>query len=126
MDAKEDVSFQDNYMYLKITAISIVFGFIAYQSHLIMTDRLNQMKARKEGRLDEYLEERYNVKKNSLRAKVFGEPEAPKNIKIGGQWQLYDLNGRKLSSESLSGHYYLLFFGSSLCPDVCPITLMKM
>jgi hypothetical protein len=44
------------------------------------------MKARKEGRLDEYLEERYNVKKNSLRAKVFGEPEAPKNIKIGGMW----------------------------------------
>ena len=26
----------------------------------------------------------------------------------------------------MAGHYYLLYFGGTLCPDVCPLTLMKM
>jgi protein SCO1/2 len=47
-------------------------------------------------------------------------------IQIGGSWQLRDINGRKFGSSSLEGHYYLLFFGTTLCPDVCPLTLMKM
>ena len=56
MDAKDDVSFQDNYMYLKVVGISIIFGIIAYQGHLAMKNRLEMRIARKEGRLDEYLE----------------------------------------------------------------------
>jgi hypothetical protein len=30
MDAKDDVSFQDNYMYLKVIAWSTLFGVLAY------------------------------------------------------------------------------------------------
>lgn len=40
MDAKDDVSFQDNHMYLKVISWSILFGIIAYQGHLVMRDRL--------------------------------------------------------------------------------------
>lgn len=45
---------------------------------------------------------------------------------MGGEWQLKDLSGKSFGSEELESHYYLLYFGSSLCPDVCPLTLMKM
>jgi len=44
---------------------------------------------------------------------------------IGGEWSLIDLDNRDFGSKTLRGHYYLLFFGSSLCPDTCPFTLMK-
>lgn len=37
-----------------------------------------------------------------------------------------DLQGRRFGSDQLLGHYYLLFFGTSACPDVCPLTLMRM
>ena len=37
-----------------------------------------------------------------------------------------DLRGRPFGSETLRGYYYLLYFGSSQCPDVCPLTLHKM
>jgi len=36
------------------------------------------------------------------------------------------LDGRPFGSKDLKGHYYLLFFGSTLCPDVCPFTLRKL
>ena len=39
---------------------------------------------------------------------------------------MVDLKGKPFGSEALKGNYYLLFFGSSLCPDTCPLTLMKM
>ncbi len=39
---------------------------------------------------------------------------------------MQDLNGKPFGSEELSGKYYLLYFGGSLCPDVCPFTLMTM
>ena len=37
-----------------------------------------------------------------------------------------DLRGKDFGSLHLQGNYYLLFFGGTLCPDVCPLTLMKM
>lgn len=52
--------------------------------------------------------------------------EKQKINKIGGPWMLKDCNGRDFGSVNLSGHYYLLYFGFSLCPDVCPLSLMKM
>lgn len=45
---------------------------------------------------------------------------------MGGDWVLKDLKGRNFGSKNLEGNYYLLYFGFSLCPDVCPISLMKM
>lgn len=126
MDAKDDVSFQDNYMYLKVVAWSTLFGILAYQGHLVMKDRLQQRIARKEGRLDEYLELKHKKQVNSLRGKIFGVQETPKEQKIGGDWELKDLKGKNFGTDDLESHYYLLYFGSSLCPDVCPLTLMKM
>jgi protein SCO1/2 len=48
-----------------------------------------------------------------------------KMTSVGGEWNLLDLNGKTFGSKTLDGHYYLLFFGSTLCPDTCPFTLMK-
>ena len=45
---------------------------------------------------------------------------------IGGSWLLKDINGKDFGSASLYGNYYLLYFGFSLCPDICPISLMKL
>ena len=53
------------------------------------------------------------------------DEQSPESLNIGGNWQLLDLEGRKYSSDMLRGHYYLIYFGSSLCPDVCPLTLNK-
>ena len=44
----------------------------------------------------------------------------------GGDWQLIDLSGKKFTSLNVRGHYYLLFFGHTKCPDVTPITLHKL
>ena len=52
--------------------------------------------------------------------------EKQKINKIGGPWNLEDTNGKSFGHLSLQGHYYVLYFGFSLCPDVCPLSLMKM
>lgn len=49
-----------------------------------------------------------------------------KRTSLGGHWKLRTLDGRPFGSENLAGHYYLLYFGSTLCPDVCPFTLRSM
>ena len=45
---------------------------------------------------------------------------------IGGNWLLYDTKGEPFSHNDLKGKYYLIYFGFTFCPDVCPISLMKM
>ena len=45
---------------------------------------------------------------------------------IGGNWLLYDTKGEPYSHKDLQGKYYLIYFGFTFCPDVCPISLMKM
>jgi len=45
---------------------------------------------------------------------------------IGGPWLLYDTKGEPVSHKDLEGKYYLIYFGFTFCPDVCPISLMKM
>lgn len=39
---------------------------------------------------------------------------------------LYDTKGNPFSSKDLEGKYYLIYFGFTFCPDVCPVSLMKM
>ena len=100
-----------------------------------MFQKINKRKARIDGRLDEYLEEEEDRKNKGLIRQVFGkigggeaanETEGIINASLGGDWTLRDLNGKRFGSEDLAGHYYLLYFGGTLCPDVCPLTLMKM
>ena len=45
---------------------------------------------------------------------------------IGGDWQLYDTKGKPVSHKDFAGRYYLIYFGFTYCPDVCPVSLMKL
>ena len=44
---------------------------------------------------------------------------------IGGPFQLVDQDGRTVSDRDLKGHPFLVFFGFTNCPDVCPTTLFE-
>ena len=39
---------------------------------------------------------------------------------------LYDTYGKPVTHKSFEGKYYLIYFGFTLCPDVCPISLNKL
>ncbi len=45
---------------------------------------------------------------------------APRDI---APFSLTDQNGNAFDNTSLKGHWSLLFFGFTSCPDVCPVTL---
>ncbi len=42
---------------------------------------------------------------------------------VGGPFSLTDQNGRTVTDRDLKGHPFLVFFGFTHCPDVCPTTL---
>jgi protein SCO1 len=44
---------------------------------------------------------------------------------IGGPFNLIDQDGRPFSAEDLKGKSFLVFFGFTHCPDVCPTTLFE-
>jgi len=45
---------------------------------------------------------------------------------IGGPWMLYDTKGEPVTHKNMAGKYYLIYFGFTYCPDVCPVSLMKL
>lgn len=47
-------------------------------------------------------------------------------LPIGGDFALTDHNHARFELASLRGKAVLIFFGYSLCPDVCPTTLSKL
>ena len=44
---------------------------------------------------------------------------------IGGAFKLTDQNGKVVTDQDLKGHPFLVFFGFTHCPDVCPTTLFE-
>jgi protein SCO1/2 len=44
---------------------------------------------------------------------------------IGGPFHLIDQNGEPFSDQTLKGKSFLVFFGFTHCPDVCPTTLFE-
>jgi protein SCO1 len=44
---------------------------------------------------------------------------------IGGPFRLVDHNARPLTDQDLKGKPFLVFFGFTHCPDVCPTTLFE-
>lgn len=46
--------------------------------------------------------------------------------KIGAPWELTDYNGNTFGSYNLRGKYYLIYFGFTKCPDVCPASMSKL
>ncbi len=48
------------------------------------------------------------------------------DYKMGGDFTLTDQNGKEFRLNEHRGKILLLFFGYTLCPDVCPATLAKL
>ena len=52
-------------------------------------------------------------------------PVAQQIAAIGGPFKLTDQNGQTVTDQDLKGHPFLVFFGFTHCPDVCPTTLFE-
>jgi protein SCO1/2 len=44
---------------------------------------------------------------------------------VGGPFQLEDQNGKPVSDADMKGRPFLVFFGFTHCPDICPTTLFE-
>ena len=56
---------------------------------------------------------------------VGGRGSAVQAVSVGGPFNLIDQNGQPFSDKDLKGKSYLVFFGFTHCPDVCPTTLFE-
>src|SRR5690606_4549771 len=45
---------------------------------------------------------------------------------IGGPFVLTDQTGQQRTEADLQGHYALIYFGYTYCPDICPTSLSTM
>lgn len=57
---------------------------------------------------------------------VRAAPEAASPVTIGAPFTLTASDGSRFDSEGLKGTPYVLFFGFTHCPDVCPTTLARL
>ena len=53
-------------------------------------------------------------------------PQAAAPVAIGAPFTLTASDGQRFASSSLHGTPYVLFFGFTHCPDVCPTTLARL
>ena len=53
-------------------------------------------------------------------------PAARAQLTLGGRFTLTDQTGSRFDSRSLDGTPYVMFFGFTHCPDVCPNTLARL
>jgi cytochrome oxidase Cu insertion factor (SCO1/SenC/PrrC family) len=60
---------------------------------------------------------------------IANQPRGPISIGtalVGGPFSLTDQTGRKVTDKDFRGHYMLVFFGYTYCPDLCPTELQVM
>ncbi len=53
----------------------------------------------------------------------FGTAGGPGPSAIGGPFKLIDQSGKPITDQDLKGRPFLVFFGYTHCPDICPTTL---
>jgi protein SCO1/2 len=56
----------------------------------------------------------------------FGTGDGPGGSAIGGPFALTDQNGKTITDKDMKGKPFLVFFGYTHCPDVCPTTLFEL
>jgi protein SCO1/2 len=52
-------------------------------------------------------------------------PSLPQTAAIGGTFRLTDQNGATVTEQDFKGAPFLVFFGFTHCPEVCPTTLFE-
>jgi protein SCO1/2 len=52
-------------------------------------------------------------------------PSVPQAAIIGGPFQLTDQDGRTVTDQDLKGRPFLVFFGFTHCPEICPTVLFE-
>ena len=52
-------------------------------------------------------------------------PAVQQTANIGGPFRLTDQNGKTFTDQDLKGRPFLVFFGFTHCPEVCPTTLFE-
>lgn len=59
---------------------------------------------------------------------VTGRSPAPVALQssVGGPFRLIDHNGKPITDQDMKGKPFLVFFGFTHCPDVCPTALFEM
>jgi protein SCO1/2 len=55
-----------------------------------------------------------------------GSPIGTAIAGVGGSFHLEDQNGKPVSDQDMKGEPFLVFFGFTRCPDICPTTLFEM
>ena len=57
---------------------------------------------------------------------ISGRNMAPGVATVGGPFKLVDQNGKPVTDQDMTGRPFLVFFGYTHCPDVCPTTLFEL
>lgn len=51
---------------------------------------------------------------------------ASQQVAVGGPFSLTDQDGKPITDVDMKGHPFIVFFGFTHCPDVCPTTLYNL